>query len=196
MSFTKKITKKRAILSACGVIVLLYLIAGAQVATNERRAAQTQPKPATKALQDPALLADAQQLGINAGGIVLGFNDAPKAKDVTDGSTIATFYAPNIIEIKPGMPKKKELTSLSYEYMHYVWSLQPAKWRADQGVLYDNYFAANPQFNYLLAAYKGDANTIHDEMDSTLCTLINPADLSQDFNAYCDHYIPNRALLF
>jgi hypothetical protein len=196
MSFTKKITKKRAIVSACVLILIAYLVGYAQIAQDYDKRHAEQLKRDKIVLQDPALLADAHVLGINTDGIMLRYSAHPVAVDVPKGKVIASFTAPNLIEIKSSQPKKTEIQSVAYEYLHYVWLNSTPQFKKTQGRLYDRYFSQNSDLAYLVKPYVGPADTIHDEMHSTLCALVSPNRLSIAFNDYCNKVIPNRSILF
>lgn len=152
--------------------------------------------------QDATLIADAQRLGIDYKPLSWHHSsvELATAVDVTaetaDDIIIGLFLPPNTIIIATNLSDDTELNIVAYEYMHYIWAgLSPSQ-RQIMGTTLDQYRTQNPDFDADVARYHGDAATIQDEENSTACTRVQPYLLSDEFNNYCNRYIPNRTLLF
>ena len=148
--------------------------------------------------QDPTLVADAQQLGIDYSPLNLSFTSQPITSntETTDGSPIGVFFAPNTIHIQSGLAKSDELNILAYEYMHYAWANLTSTQRSTIGAELDAFRTQDADFNSDVSRYHGDTAVIQNEEDSTACTRVDPSLLSDSFNAYCNQFIANRSILF
>lgn len=148
--------------------------------------------------QDPALVADAQELGINYTPLNWRYSSSVLTSntETSDGTVVGLFTTPNSIQIATGLSKSDELNMVAYEYMHYYWSNLTEYQRQSIGANLDEYRTQNADFNADVSRYHGDVETIQDEEDSTACTRVASYLLSDDFNAYCNTAIPNRSILF
>lgn len=156
------------------------------------------PNNITKPLtQDPILIADAQQLGIDYSRVNISLSPSVTGDDVKDNTnTVGTFQAPNNILVKSGLSKQQELQTVAYEFMHYFWSREPQANRTQLTQTLQDFYNHDSEFQRITQPYVGDTDTIADERDSTACTAIPPYVLTDEFNAYCNQFIPNRAILF
>lgn len=149
--------------------------------------------PKVAILQDPKLLAESKQLGIDVSGVNLRYSDNLSASNARLGEPLkGAFSKPNTIFIKPDT--NIELKILAHEYMHYIrynMSLSESKAISEK---VRPYFEV--KYKYLLDPYKQDQNILDDEGHSFICTSINPNQLSVEINTYCNKFIPNRQLLF
>jgi hypothetical protein len=148
--------------------------------------------------QDPTLVADAKQLGIDYSPLNLTFTskNISISDETVSGGAIGVFYPPNIIYIESGLSKYQELNIVAYEYMHYVWENLPTSTKQRISSELTLYRTQNSDYNADVSHYSGDTATIEDEQDSTACTRVEPYLLSDSFNAYCNAAIPNRSILF
>lgn len=146
--------------------------------------------------QDPTLVADAQQLGLDYSGVNLSFAPTLSAPDVVGTSTVGEFTPPNSIQIKAGLTKPQELQTVAYEFMHYYWQNLPLNIQQQMTTVYQQYYDSNTDFQQLTKYYTGNSSVIADERNSTACTQVQPYLLSTSFNIYCNQFIPNRSILF
>lgn len=181
------------------IIVALFLIAYGiyMLGWNVGKRAGNIAAPigaAASVTQDPTLVTDATQLGINPAGVNLALVPAVNnTTDVTDGANIVGgFVAPNTISIKSGLDKSTEVQTVAYEFLHYYWAKTSAQERQQLTATYQSLYDSSAELRYLTQNYVGDADTLADERNSTACTLIDPANLTQSFNTYCNGLLPNR----
>lgn len=150
--------------------------------------------------QDPTLVDDAKQLGLSDYQWVnLSFTDNKTAKDgdLPDGTPInGVFYGPNTISISTGLNKQDELVSVAYEIMHYYWSNLPDDNKQSAEQVMQNFYDSDPKFQDITRDFIGDASLLGDERSATACTKVPTYILTDDFNTYCNQFIPNRSILF
>lgn len=173
---------------------------------SPQQVAQTVPKttpPKTIAAtlsQDPALLEDAQELGIqDYTKVNINYAQTVTADDATtdaNRTVIGSFTAPNTILIQSGLTKRVELQTVAYEYMHYLWIQIPQASRDAMIPIFQQFYDTNSDFHSETSGYYGSAATIADERDATACTKIPPYELVTAFNDYCNTLITNRSILF
>lgn len=178
-------------------LLVIYAIDG--VILESQRSSSIIPKSVGVQLaQDPALVADAQQLGIDYSPLNMSLAPSLSADDVIadQDNTTGTFQAPNTIKVKSGQTRQDELRSLAYEYLHYVWENMRIDKKQQLTALLQQYYDSSSSFRQLNANYMGTPDILADERNSVACTYIQPYLLTDDFNSYCDHYIPNRSILF
>lgn len=158
--------------------------------------AQVWPTPKPEITQDPTLMADARQLGIDVSELNLGLTTEFRPNfNVPNGSTVnAIFYAPNTINVRPGMEKTKELSSLAHEYLHYQWQKgNRASSDALMQVYNSNYYLRERMtpYNKLEVGSEDFLN----ELNSVECTEYNDSTLYYVVLNYCAKYVPNRNVL-
>ncbi len=150
--------------------------------------------------QDPKLVSDAKQLGIDYSPINWEFVESiPNTNydDITPGTAIiGGFTAPNSIQVKSGMGKQQELQTVAYEYLHYKWTQYTPNQKAKLENLLQRFYDNKLYFREATKAITGSADVLGDERNSMACTVIQPYLLTQAFNDYCDSLIPNRTILF
>lgn len=148
--------------------------------------------------QDPKLVGDAQELGIDYSQVNLEFTPTNPTSTIekSDEPAVGVFIYPNTIQIKTGLSKKDELTIVAYEYMHYVWKDTSTKQQQQLAKQLRVYRSWNPDFNADVSRYHGTPETIDNELHSTVCTHVQPYLLSNSFNNYCNQFIKNRSILF
>lgn len=196
----KKLKRTKKVLKWLSIAALLYGMYVIGYAVGE----STTPRynvPATVGVtlsQDPVLVADAQQLGINYAPLNMKFSSGALTSltETVDNGAIGLFTTPNSITIATGLSKKDELNILAYEYMHYAWIGLTAEQKQSLTSSYQHYRTINPDFNAEVSHYHGDEATIANEMNSTACTRVQPHLLTVDFNNYCNQFIKNRNILF
>lgn len=204
MSGKKRYRLRRFITGGIAFIVVAYIIFTVGYNIGFNSGLPTVPHVMAATLnQDPTLVADAQQLGINTGALNLEFVSGFSSTegDLTDTSaTIGAFIAPNTIQVKSGISKKDEMISVAYEYMHYVWSNFKPETKSSLAAGYDRLYSDDSDFATEIAPFmalkSNTADTIQNEENSIACTHLDPNSLTNEFNAYCNTYIPNRSLLF
>lgn len=192
---------KKIVYGGLGILAILFIIGFITgLVQGLQHPISTIATPATVApslTQDPVLVSDAQELGIDYSNINMSFAPSLTATDINGGyQTIGTFQAPNIIQILSGQTKQNELTTLAYEYLHYVWINTSMADRQQMTTLYQQYYDSNYDFQQLTAPYTGTPDIIANERNSTACTLVIPGKLTDAFNTYCNSIVPNRDILF
>lgn len=182
------------------ILCVGYAIGYASGASDTRRNLSPTPaKIGANLIQDPVLLADASQLGLNPSDLNMSFVStvgSGDVKEIDSSNVYGSFSAPNNIVVRSGLDKKTELASLAHEFMHYSWNNLPLQERQSLTKTYQNYYDNNTSFRAITAGYVGSPDAIATERNSVACTGVNPSTLDNDFNAYCNKFIPNRAILF
>lgn len=179
------------------VLVFVVFVGGAAVGLSSYPHLTTPNGVAKPLTQDPILLADAQQLGIDTSNVNLSFADQLSASDVSPSDVVVgSFTAPNNIKVKSGQEKSQELNTVAYEFMHYFWSQLPVTSQSQLTTTLNDFYNQDSEFQRITAGYVGSDAVLADERNSTACTLVPPYVLTDDFNAYCNQFIPNRAILF
>lgn len=160
-----------------------------------------QPKPSFDTIkaptvtykQDPQILSEAKQLGIDVSKVNLEYTNDFKNVNLVDKSTVRGMFAqPNTIYIKPGITD--ELRTLGHEYLHYIWYNNSIQ-ETNRVSLQIRPVFLNPQFKNLLSNYPQDQSVLDNEEHSIVCTSISPYQLSDEINSYCNKLIPGRNLL-
>lgn len=192
---------KKIVYGGLGILAILFIIGFitglVQGLQHPISAVATPTAVVAPITQDPVLVSDAQELGIDYSNLNMSFATSLTATDIDNGYKIlGTFQAPVTIKILSGQPKQDELSSLAYEYLHYTWINMPSAEQQQMTTLYQQYYTSNPDFQRLTVAYIGTPDIIANERNSTACTKVDPSVLTDDFNAYCNSAIPNRAILF
>src|ERR1039458_4769792 len=170
------------------VIVVVIFVGLAVMGAHEKSVAlhpptpPSTPAPVPVLSQDPTLLSDAQTLGINVSSLNLVYGPLPSGNnDAVAGQVYQGEYDPNTqtIYVVTGMTQFTELQTLAYEYMHYVWgNLVGASFQQSEAPWLEQYEANSPALQQYMTDYSGSQTTLDNELDSTMCTEIDPSLLS------------------
>lgn len=183
-----------------GLYVIGYVFGAADTKGYDRAKILTTPATLSPATQDPVLKADADTLGIDVSGINISFIAIVPRGDVvgteSDDNVVGGFHEPNTIVIKSGLDKQLELSTVAYEYMHFVWAGLGTDIKTQMSANYQDLYDRSPLFQSDTESYVGDPATIADERNSTACVDMPPYLLTAEFNDWCNQFIPNRSLLF
>lgn len=152
--------------------------------------------------QNPTILAEAGELGINVSkmNLTYGVYNPNAQGDATNPSQVVGYFeAPNSIFIRSGSTHEEEVKTLAYEYMHYVYLNSPNQASSKQ--LYANYLSKDRWMIQRLSVYNCSGNPdptgcITDEALASACTEFPPSYWTVAFNNFCDKAVPNRSLLF
>ena len=186
----------KRLLKIIGGLAIIYIALCVGYALSENNVSTPHSIGAT-ITQDPTLVADAVQLGLDYSNVNLSFAPTLHASDIADDSkTIGVFHSPNTITIKSGLTKDQEINIVAYEFMHYYWQNLPKETKTNLTNTYQTYYDSNLTFRQLTALYVGSPETLADERNSNACTRTPPYVLTDEFNTYCNTFIPNRSILF
>lgn len=147
-------------------------------------------------MQDSQLRTDAQTLGLDVRGVNLIYSTDFTDVDLPTSNEIGQIFYPNTIHIKAGLPADEEQNIVAYEVLHYYWSRLPAAEQAQLIPQFAQFYAQSAYFRQLMSVFHGNQAILDDEMDSNICTRVDPSQLSTSLNSYCDSLIPNRDVLF
>ena len=186
------------------IFVALFVLAGiGLISYNYANKTVTTPNASvTQAYtQDPTLLAYASNLGIDVSHINLVLSPTiPHATDLSgqavgvyNTATTTIYVSDNEVPLEGGTESSDDISTLAYEYMHYIWAYDlSASAKTQQTTTLEQYSNTNSAFNKLVNMYQGSQDTLGDEYTATACTELDPSVLSTGFNTWCDTYIPNR----
>lgn len=148
----------------------------------------------------PVLAQYAAELGITVpAGLSMVYADTiPPAADLDVATTAAVYYdTTTTIYVKTGYTPWQTKNLLAYEFMHYVWDRLATPAQHNMINLEgDSLVQTSTKFQTELAPFLAPGNIApdvqNDERDSIICTRLGVAELSDNANAYCSQYIPNR----
>lgn len=150
--------------------------------------------PSVKLKQDPRLLRQASNVGLDTTNLNLVFGDIVGA-NVDDA--MGGFIAPNTIILKEGLTKKEIRTILAHEYIHYQWTLMDDGVRDSVVEVYERLQKDDPWIKQRLNDYHHcDTECMANEATAYSCTELAPYRLTEEYNDFCNQFITNRKVLF